>query len=650
MAPQNSSDRVSQTVSRIESDNQNHAISPKKLHEELDQLRKEEMCNGHLNKDQYKSDLKAVNDKLHSDGVLPQLDISEDGNGQAALRGISTPGKTPDGKDSLVTKVHGTTFTYDQQGHVESYAHGKDKWTYSDKDGLYHETVNGKKTDKTSDDVVAMGGNGSETVTHSDGSTTTTAAWGGTVDRNADGQMTRQHRGKDTKTFEYDQNGQLKSMTDQEKGKDAVTYTRDADGHFYASDDKDHKKPLDITVEPDKNADGSPNQNGIVQIADKNGNFTQEHWNGTNVQFNKENQLTHIDYSNGNTASGFKYDKNDPTKLTSFDETGADGKKHSYAVDGDGNVTVDGGKPVKGSFKVGPHGGLTVIETGDGTDKQYHETRFGLGGSQVDLGKYGENVLPEQVISSSGKISKFQYDADGNLTSVDAHGYNLHKKGNQWVDENGKTADVTPSTDTHGNFSVTQADGTYVTWAPSGTRIQGIPDTPAAIAAEAKDANASGDPTTDPTTDPTDSNNFKRPSNAVAYAGDMTIDLDGKGTRTGGDNQDQTSYADGKLSAWDTNYVALAPGWAAAHNLHLGDVVAVQHDGKTAYAIYGDNYTGNQVHTEGSIHLARELNPGNGTDNTLDNVQFFALPGSADKLHGSISQADIDRIGQSLFT
>ncbi len=667
----NSADRVQQTVNRIESDNQHHDVGTSKLHDEVNYLRQQDSQAGKLDNSQFKADLAQVNDKLHADGILPHLEIVSAGNGDAAFRGISEPGKTPsDGQPSLVTKSHGTTFTYDSAGHVQSWSKHGDTWNYSSEDGQYHESMNGKATGKTNSDVVTLNGGGAETVTHPDGSTTLTTAWGGTTSHDANGHLTSVISGKDAKTFVY-QGDALVSMTDKPEGKPAETYTLSG-GKYYAASDKNHQNPMDISVEPQKNADGSTKLNGQVELTDKNGNITVEDRGGTNFHWDASHRLTSIDYSNGTKASNFSYDSipgtgapgnlNDfiiPGKdgqsplglpsLKGFTMTGKDGQSHTYAS-ANGDVTIDNGTPVKGTLTADASGVLTVTQTGDGSDAQYKSTKF-VGGFEVQSGKFAGQIKTTETVNWSGKENKFGYDAQGNLNSVDAYGNNLHLAGGKWVDASGKPSDLVPTVE-NGTFSVTQPDGTFNSWGVGGTKIQGIPDTPEAIAKEAKDAQA---------TDSTDSsasavsatgtkgNSFHPAGNDVPYQGDMTIDLDGQGAPSGGTNQSSTSYADGRLSAFKTNYVALAPGWAQAHGLHLGDVVAAKHDGKVAYAIYGDNYMGNAVHTEGSISLARALNPGNPEDSTLANVQFYALPGSGRELNGSINQTDINRVGSQLF-
>ncbi|HEY9715452.1 MAG TPA: hypothetical protein V6C72_18405 [Chroococcales cyanobacterium] len=490
--PTDTTDRVSSTASRIESDSKDGKVDLNKLHRDINDLRTSDSTNGQVDEKKFKSDLSAVNKKLHDAGILPQLDLVENGNGSVGFRGVSEAGKSPsDGSASLVTRAHGTTFTYDKHNHVTSWSKNGDTWKYDSKDGEYHEFDHGKETGKSTNDVVTVGAHGRETVTHADGSTTVTSAWGGVIERNAGGQMTAESNGKSTKTFQYE-NGELSGMTVKEDGGHTTTYAKGADGKFYSSKDKDHKNPLDIALDTTRE--------GVVDITDKNGNTTGQYWGGTDVHWDKDHHLTSIDYGNGNKATGFSYDAND--QLTGFSMTGKDGKNHDYQLS-NGAVSIDGGKPVAGTITADRNGGLKVEETGDGSDADYQSIQFNTGGSEVRSGKFGGKILPTDVIGNNGKHSTYKYDSNGDLTDVDAHGYNLHKSGNRWLDKNNKPADVVPITNPDGSFSVVHPDGTFESWSPGGVKTDSIPDTPAAITKEAKEAeqanngDASGSPGSD---------------------------------------------------------------------------------------------------------------------------------------------------------
>ena len=131
--------------------------------------------------------------------------------------------------------------------------------------------------------------------------------------------------------------------------------------------------------------------------------------------------------------------------------------------------------------------------------------------------------------------------------------------------------------------------------------------------------------------------------------GQTTIDDDGiDPSPTGSSNhQGSTSYADGKLGALHTNYFALNPGWASANGLVLGDVAALTYKGKTIYAVYGDNHTGNTVHAEISVKAATALS--GVTDpakvGNLSGVHTVVYPNTRQKLNGSVDQSLIDQIG-----
>lgn len=136
----------------------------------------------------------------------------------------------------------------------------------------------------------------------------------------------------------------------------------------------------------------------------------------------------------------------------------------------------------------------------------------------------------------------------------------------------------------------------------------------------------------------------------VEYDAGMAIDTDGIGGNPHGDpnHQGQTSYANGKLSAYQTNYFVLAPGWASAHGLVLGDIAKVTYKGKSVFAVYGDNYKGDQVHGEGSYKLAKELDilqPPVYSKAQNSGVHYAVYPGTNKQLSGSVDQDKIDEIG-----
>ena len=143
-------------------------------------------------------------------------------------------------------------------------------------------------------------------------------------------------------------------------------------------------------------------------------------------------------------------------------------------------------------------------------------------------------------------------------------------------------------------------------------------------------------------------------TNGVEYDAGMTVDTDGVGSAHGEPSpphQRGTSYATGRLNADETNYMVLAPGWASAHGLEKGDIAVVQYKGKSVYAVYGDNYLGNQIHGEGSYKLATELGMNNSpiSGGVTSGVHYIVFPGSHKQLNGSVDQSKIDQIGQSLY-
>jgi Phage tail lysozyme len=140
-------------------------------------------------------------------------------------------------------------------------------------------------------------------------------------------------------------------------------------------------------------------------------------------------------------------------------------------------------------------------------------------------------------------------------------------------------------------------------------------------------------------------------SQSVDTGYQTTIDDDGIDPSPIGssDHQSQTAYANSKLGALHTNYFALNPGWAAAHGITLGDVGALTYQGKTIYAVYGDNHVGNTVHSEISVKAAMALtsqtNPKAADSNSLKGVHTVVYPNTHQLLNGSINQSKIDQVG-----
>ena len=156
----------------------------------------------------------------------------------------------------------------------------------------------------------------------------------------------------------------------------------------------------------------------------------------------------------------------------------------------------------------------------------------------------------------------------------------------------------------------------------------------------------------DSVTNKSNTNNYKKATNGVKFSAGMAIDNDGIGPGRGDKyHQNGTSYANGKLNADETNYIALASTWASNKGLKLGDVALVKYKDKTAYAVYGDNWQAvDQVHGEGSVALAKALgiNPSGISGGVTSGVEYTVFPGSNKQLKGSVDQSKIDEIGKAL--
>jgi hypothetical protein len=140
----------------------------------------------------------------------------------------------------------------------------------------------------------------------------------------------------------------------------------------------------------------------------------------------------------------------------------------------------------------------------------------------------------------------------------------------------------------------------------------------------------------------------------LRYVSSMTIDADGAGDAWRGDptGQPETSlrYADERsLDPTATAYIVLPLGFEARHaGVRLGDVAAVRYEGKTAFAIWGDEGPDDQV-GEGSIALARALgiDPDPVRGGTDDGVEYTVFPRSGDG--APLERAEVERRGKALL-
>src|SRR5262249_49279003 len=126
----------------------------------------------------------------------------------------------------------------------------------------------------------------------------------------------------------------------------------------------------------------------------------------------------------------------------------------------------------------------------------------------------------------------------------------------------------------------------------------------------------------------------------------------GKAYKSDPDGQSATSlrYPDRKsLDPTVVPYFVLPGGFEAKHpGVHLGDVAAVVHEGKVAYAIWGD-VGPKEMLGEGSIALAKALgidaDPARG--GTDAGVFYVVFPGSGDRR--PLANDEIDRRGKALL-
>ncbi len=150
-------------------------------------------------------------------------------------------------------------------------------------------------------------------------------------------------------------------------------------------------------------------------------------------------------------------------------------------------------------------------------------------------------------------------------------------------------------------------------------------------------------------------------SRPYAFTSDMMLDTDGRSAleKTDKTGQSTTSLTDSRGRALDTTetpWVVLPESYKTAMpGMKLGDIVAVVHDGKVVYGIFGDSGPSDQL-GEASIKVAEQfpdianapkgLDPNVGGDDKND-VTYIAFPGSGDgKL---LSNAEIQSRGAALM-
>jgi hypothetical protein len=473
---------VGASARHIEDAQKNHKNIVKALHDELNAIRTGDTHDGKLDNAAFHDHLQQLQRQLHTDaesmhlkGLLPRIELVDSKSVDVKIRAISGDGDVHDGDNGqLVTRAHGREFKYDKDGHLTQWSenHGKDVWKVGE-DGKYYQYENGKKTGKSTDDICEVDDKGNFVRTHKDGSSTTYTRGGLTIDRDSQDRITEIQCKGFSREFHYGADG-LDRVTTHQDGKPDQTFEKPGD-HFYATDDKDHKHPFDISVGTEHG------HNGAVLFKDVNAGTSREEFphgaqiDRKTVTVNGEQieQIQHIRYSNGNEAD-FKY-ADDGKTVTGYSVTGKDGKTHNYTVDGD-KVMLDGKELGTGSISLDDAGHLSIegkFKLPDGTEAA--KLSFDRSGSILTTDQDGHTV---EVTNCAGHVNKFKWQ-DGKLTEVDAYGYHLKLKGDKWVDADGNESSVTPSIDEKGNFTLTDKDGYFTSWARSGNREQGEPETKA---------------------------------------------------------------------------------------------------------------------------------------------------------------------------
>jgi len=155
-------------------------------------------------------------------------------------------------------------------------------------------------------------------------------------------------------------------------------------------------------------------------------------------------------------------------------------------------------------------------------------------------------------------------------------------------------------------------------------------------------------------------NGFSQTKNgALVFNGKMDTDCDGAATCPKIDKTGQTStsytYQGKPIDALKANYVVLPKdlNGKVGNKYKLGDIVAVNYNGKTAFAIYGDNGPTGKA-GEGSVHLTQQLgfDPYCGTricKGIGSGVSYVVFPNSKGLYSSPYDNASLSAAGSKLL-
>lgn len=254
---------------------------------------------------------------------------------------------------------------------------------------------------------------------------------------------------KQKRSFTYDDKGELKTITD--------------GGKEY------HKNNQGVWVDRDNKPTGASNpevdKDGNYSFTNADGNKTARRADGSQVQTDKNGNVTEITYANGSKRS-LQYDKDGNITGITEEEKGGKNKKQYHQgeyvdkngvkktgwVDEKGNPTGNSNPKVNadGSYSyLNEKGNVVTHDTNGTSTTSKHALKIDANGKVTEV-KY-----------PSGYTQSFTYDKDGNLSQVkDQTGgqWTLGPDG-KWRGPNGAVSDASVRVDEDGTVHIVNKDG-----------------------------------------------------------------------------------------------------------------------------------------------------------------------------------------------
>ncbi|MGH9550950.1 MAG: RHS repeat domain-containing protein, partial [Terriglobales bacterium] len=384
------------------------------------------------NNPDFKKDLKTVSDLLHQQGFLPDFDIvGVDEKGQFSVKGgaqtgsLNDTGQVVDNQGRILEARYGNQtqeYTRDTNGNIMAvttyndrgiqtgrFAHDSDTGAWLDEHG---NKTNAQKIDvdpKTGSYTITNN-DGSKQTLNTDGSGETITGDKADIKTNPKGLVTEVTQADGTKrSFQYDDQGQLKSYTD---GSTCTTYVRDDSQQpqlFYATNDSSKQNPKKIYA-------GQPGQDTsfggevIISTVDRAGNLI-----GETQKLNPDGSVLSVKSpaSDGSIAGSIK---NSQGQVTQW-EANPDGQLRQVYIGGQKyNLSTDGktwlnedNQPAGKSFDIDPKTGNVIIGDLNGGG----EIRFTNGGKALIAQDGGNRTFDSQgnlLGLTEGNGNKWQPD------------------------------------------------------------------------------------------------------------------------------------------------------------------------------------------------------------------------------------------------